>query len=69
MAETKTAQVNLRMQPSFKRALEKAAVDDRRSITGLIEKLLHDYLRKRGYLKLKGRRYVSSKAHLDNAAG
>ena len=51
MAETKTAQVNLRMQPSLKRALERAAADDRRSVTGLIEKLLYDYLRKKGYLK------------------
>jgi hypothetical protein len=51
MAETKTAPVNLRMQPSLKRALKKAAADDRRSVTGLIEKLLYDYLRKKGYLK------------------
>jgi hypothetical protein len=51
MAETKTAQINLRMQPSLKRTLEKAAADDRRSLTGLIEKLVYDYLRKKGYLK------------------
>jgi hypothetical protein len=39
------------MQPSLKRALEKAAADDRRSLTGLIEKLVYDYLRKKRYLK------------------
>jgi len=29
---------------------EKAATDDQRSLTSLIEKLLADYLRKKGYL-------------------
>jgi len=48
--ETKSAQVNLRLQPSLKEAAEKAAADDRRSLTSLIEKLLADYLRKRGYV-------------------
>jgi hypothetical protein len=44
----KTAQVNLRIEPSLKAAAEKAASDDQRSLTSLIEKLLTDYLRKRG---------------------
>jgi hypothetical protein len=48
--ETKSAQVNLRLQPSLKEAAEKAAGDDHRSLTSLIEKLLADYLRKKGYL-------------------
>jgi hypothetical protein len=46
----KTAQVNLRMKPDMKEAAEKAAADDHRSLTSLIEKLLADYLRKKGYL-------------------
>jgi hypothetical protein len=46
----KTAQVNLRIEPSLKAAAEKAASDDQRSLTSLIEKLLIDYLRKRGHL-------------------
>jgi hypothetical protein len=46
----KTAQVNLRIEPSLKAAAEAAARDDHRSLTSLIEKLLTDYLRKRGYL-------------------
>ena len=50
-AETKTAQVNLRLQPSLKAAAEKAAEADHRSLTSLIEKLLSDYLKRRGYLK------------------
>jgi hypothetical protein len=49
--ETKTAQVNLRLQPSLKAAAEKAAAEERRSLTSLIEKLLVDHLRKRGFLK------------------
>jgi hypothetical protein len=47
----KTAQVNLRIEPALKAAAEKAAADDRRSLTSLVEKLLSDYLKKRGYLK------------------
>lgn len=49
--ETKDAQVNLRIQPSLKAAAEKAASDDQRSLTSLVEKLLVEYLRKKGYLK------------------
>jgi hypothetical protein len=50
MTETKTAIVQLRLQPSLKKAAEKAATDDSRSLTSLIEKLLTDHLRKKGYL-------------------
>jgi hypothetical protein len=46
--ETKDAQVNLRIKPSLKRAAERAAAEDNRSLTSLIEKLLLDYLKKRG---------------------
>ncbi len=46
----KTAQVNLRLVPSLKAAAEKAAQDDHRSLTSLIEKLLTEHLRERGYL-------------------
>jgi hypothetical protein len=48
--ETKDAQVNLRLQPSLKQAAERAAADDNRSLTGLIERLLIDHLRAHGYL-------------------
>jgi hypothetical protein len=47
---TKTAQVNLRLVPELKAAAERAAADDHRSLTSLVEKLLADYLRERGYL-------------------
>lgn len=36
---------------AFKIAAEKAAADDHRSLTQLVEKLLADYLRSKGYLK------------------
>lgn len=49
--ETKDAQVNLRIQPSLKEAAEKAAADDQRSLTSLIEKLLVDHLKANGYLR------------------
>jgi hypothetical protein len=45
----KTAQVNLRIEPSLKAAAEKAAAEDQRSLTSLIEKLLTEYLRKRKF--------------------
>jgi hypothetical protein len=38
--EKKTAQVNLRLQPSLKAAAEKLAAKDRRSLTSYIENLI-----------------------------
>lgn len=43
-AQTKTTQVNLRLTPALKTAAEKAAGQDHRSLTSLIEKLLTEYL-------------------------
>lgn len=54
MAEAKrikTAQVNLRIKPELKEAAERAARDDNRSLTSLIEKLLVDHLKAKGHLK------------------
>lgn len=50
----KTAQVNLRVDPKLKALADKAAREDQRSLTSLIEKLLADYLRQHGYLKAEG---------------
>jgi hypothetical protein len=47
----KTAQVNSRLEPKLKVAAEKAAENDHRSLTSLVEKLLTEYLRAHGYLK------------------
>lgn len=46
----KTAQVNLRIDPILKEAADKAAAEDQRSLTSLIEKLLTDFLKKNGHL-------------------
>jgi len=47
----KTAQVNLRIDPALKAAADKAAANDQRSLTSLVEKLLTDHLKKTGHLK------------------
>ena len=49
--ETKSAQILVRIQPKLKAAAEKAAKDDARSLSSLIEKLLLDHLKAKGYLK------------------
>ncbi len=51
MARIKGKTLNLRIEAELKAAAEKAAADDRRSLTSLIENLLTAYLRKKGYLK------------------
>lgn len=50
MAETKSTQILIRVRPSLKTAAETAAAEDHRSLSSLIEKLLSDYLRKKGHL-------------------
>jgi hypothetical protein len=42
--------VSFRLPRDIKAAAEKAAADDHRSLSSLIEKALADYLRERGYL-------------------
>lgn len=46
----RSANLNLRIHPALKGAAERAAADDHRTLTSLIEKLLSDYLKARGYL-------------------
>jgi hypothetical protein len=42
--------VSVRLAPHVKAAVVKAAEDDHRSVSSLIEKVLADYLKKRGFL-------------------
>lgn len=49
--ETRSAPIGLRVFPSLKAALEKAAVDDSRTTASLAEKILSDWLKANGYLK------------------
>jgi hypothetical protein len=51
MVDTKSAQVNLRLSSSLKARAEKAAAQDHRSLTSLIEKLLADHLQGRASLQ------------------
>lgn len=48
--ETKSAPLGLRVAPSTKAALEKAASADHRPVASYVEKLLVEHLRARGYL-------------------
>jgi hypothetical protein len=47
----KTLPVSFRLPEHVKTAAEKAAKDDTRSLSSLLEKLLTDYLKKNNYLK------------------
>jgi len=47
----KTPSLGVRVQPDTKAALDKAAKDDLRSVSSLIEKILVEWLRENGYLK------------------
>lgn len=49
--EKRTAPVGLRLFPSMKAGLEKAASDDHRTTASMAEKILGDWLRDKGYLK------------------
>jgi hypothetical protein len=46
----KSPSLGVRVQPDTKVALEKAAKDDLRSVSSLIEKVLVEWLREKGYL-------------------
>ncbi len=47
----KTTPLGVRVSSETKEALEKAAKDDMRSMASLIEKILVDWLKAKGYLK------------------
>ena len=47
----KEATVTFRLPEINKRALEKAAEDDRRPTTTLVEKIVDDWLRAKGYIQ------------------
>ena len=51
MAQRKTTQFNMRMDPELKEVAEKAAAADRRSLSSLIEKLREEYCRVHGFFK------------------
>jgi hypothetical protein len=48
--ETRSAPIGIRVTPAVKAAAEKAAAADHRSVASLIEKLLVEYLKTKGYV-------------------
>ena len=46
----RTNPLGVRVRPEIKEALEKAATDDDRSISSLVERILQEWLTGRGYL-------------------
>ena len=52
MARLKTATLNLRLDPELKALAERAATSDQRTLTSLIEKLLTDHLKAKGYMPI-----------------
>jgi hypothetical protein len=51
--ETRSSPLGLRIRPSLKKALEKAATDDSRSVASLVEKIVVEWLREHGYLRTR----------------
>jgi hypothetical protein len=47
----KTPSLGIRLQPEVKAALQEAAKADTRSVSSMVEKVLTEWLREKGYLK------------------
>jgi len=47
----KSLSLGVRLQPEVKAALERAAKEDLRSVSGLVEKILHDWLTEHGHMQ------------------
>lgn len=47
---TKTPSLGVRVQPETKAALERAAAEDDRTVSSLVERILKEWLREKGYL-------------------
>ncbi|CAO3425843.1 ribbon-helix-helix protein, CopG family [Azospirillum argentinense] len=50
----RTAPLGFRIEPELKEALERAAKDDDRSVSSLVERVLKAWLIERGYLNKAG---------------
>lgn len=46
----KPPSLGVRVQPETKDALERAAADDDRTVSSLVERILKEWLREKGYL-------------------
>jgi len=52
----KTKQIAVRMTPEIKAAIERAAADDLRSVSSMVEKIVSEWVRLNGWLKREGKR-------------
>jgi hypothetical protein len=43
--------IGVRLRPSMKQALQKAAKEDARTVNALLEKIAFDWLKEKGFLK------------------
>ena len=50
----KTPSLGVRLQPETKAALDRAAADDDRSVSSMVERILREWLRANGYLEKLG---------------
>jgi len=50
----KTPSLGVRLQPDVKAALERAATEDDRSLSSLVERILKEWLRAKGFLPQPG---------------
>jgi hypothetical protein len=51
MVVVKTAAISVRIDARLKAAIDKAAEEDHRTTTSLVEKILSDWAKEHGYLK------------------
>jgi hypothetical protein len=49
--ETRSIPLGLRITPTLRAALDKAAANDDRTLAAYVERVLTEHLRKKGYLK------------------
>ena len=47
----KSVPISFRLPPEKKEALEQASSDDSRSVSSMLEKVVTDYLKEKGYLR------------------
>ena len=50
-SDKKSVSVGLRITPTLKAAIDKAARRDQRTVASMVEKILSDYLAENGFLK------------------
>jgi hypothetical protein len=57
----KSAPFSIRLDTRVRDALDRAAVEDRRSLSNLLEKIASDWLKQNGYLKEDGSARITTK--------